>query len=214
MAGLMKTRRIYYIQFVNSKNTPSRRLISLGTSRKVSARGKFVKLEDAYHDGSFDPWIDDASVILIGRSWHDVGVMEASGSFIEQKDRNHRSENTIRTYREVLSLFRRRNDKRLRLSSITPSQSEAFVYDSPISKATQFKRFGHLRTFFRFCVRERYIKRSPLARVEVPDKPHKLPKAITRTELNLICDYLWDDYTSKLEKRQLATGELICKLPH
>ena len=185
MAGLIKKRRIYYIQFVNSRNTPSRHLISLGTSRKVSARGKFVKLEDAYKDGLFDPWIDDASVILNGRSSHDVGYVEASENFIKQKERNHRSENTIRTYREVLSLLRRRIDKRLRLSSITPSQIESFVYDSSISKATQFKRFGHLRTFFRFCVRERYIKRSPLARVEVPDKPHKLPKAITRTESDL-----------------------------
>ena len=213
MAGLIKKRRVYYIQFVNSQNTPTRKLISLSTTRKAEARGKFVKLDRAHREDLFDPWIDDPSVILNGRTSRAVYLDEASSNFLEQKVRNNRSPNTIRTYREVLSLFMKHLASNPGLSGITCSQVESFVLDPGLSKATQFKRFGHLRTFFRFCVRERIIRKNPLEQMEAPDKPHKLPKAITLDELDLICDYLRHDYHSKLQKREIAEGEIVWKIP-
>lgn len=54
---------------------------------------------------------------------------------------------------------------------------------------------------------------NPLEQIEPPNKPHKLPKAITRNELDKICSCIRADYDSKLAKRQVFEGQIVWKIP-
>ncbi len=212
-AGLIRKRHTYYIQFIDSRNHPSKKLHSLGTSRKDQARRKFVTLDRAYRDGHFDLWHDDPNIVLEEQRCINMSLREVAELFLEQKRRIGRSSNTVRTYRVVLTLLHKHLKPGIRLEKIIQSQLNSFIRDPSLSNTTQYKRYGHLRTFFRFCVGEKYMRNNPLQNVDTPDRPHTLPRAITGKELDLICEYIRQDYEFKLAQGYAKEGEIVWKIP-
>jgi integrase/recombinase XerC len=66
----------------------------------------------------------------------------------------------------------------------------SWLYDRNLEKATVARKLAALRTFFRFCVRERFAKQNPARLVSTPKLPHRVPRVLTAGELNGFLDEL------------------------
>lgn len=212
MATLVKQHGRYYLQFYDKHRSPKRKRVTLGTTRKRTATKLQRKLEDGYALGKFDPWRDDPKTFgeKDAEPWT---VEEALKEFLDAKRQQGRSENTVRSYRHLVGLFTRRVGEERLLRSIAPGDVEAFVHDQNVSKGTRHARFRHVRAWLNWCEAKGQIQRNPMAAVEAPDKPEKLPKAITWGELQAICSALREDYEAKRKAGKCREGDLIWMIP-
>ncbi|MGA8222608.1 MAG: tyrosine recombinase [Candidatus Acidiferrales bacterium] len=62
------------------------------------------------------------------------------------------------------------------------------LYDRNLEKATVARKLAALRTFFKFCVREKFTKQNPARLVSTPKLPHRVPRVLTAGELNGFLD--------------------------
>ena len=198
MAALYERNGTYYAQFYDDTRNPIRKRFSLKTGQKRTARKLLVRFEDDYLTGEFDPWTDDPW--SYDEDEHTaLQVEEAKERYLTRKQANGRTDNTIRTYREVVELLIREVGKRTVLDRIDTAEVRSFVREPSLARATQRKRYNQLKTFFRWCVKEKILKENPIEDIQAPQKPNKLPKAITESELEEVCEAVRDDYAAKRE---------------
>lgn len=212
MAGLISRNGRYYAEFYDANRTPKSKRYALGTSRKDVARRKLAQWERDFELGRLDPWLDDPRTYDLEQVEH-LSIASAQEQFLQKKKADGRTRNTLRAYREVVGLFARHIGKDTLLSAVTASQIDTFVRDSLLSKATQHKRYRHLRAFLRWCVAQEFLRKNPLNGVEKPQKPAKLPKAVTEAELQTICTSIREDYQAKLRNGEAAEGQMIWMIP-
>jgi integrase/recombinase XerC len=63
-----------------------------------------------------------------------------------------------------------------------------WLCDRKLARASIARKLAALRTFFRFCVREKFAKRNPALLVSSPKIPKRLPHVLTAEELNGFLD--------------------------
>lgn len=211
MAGLIKRKGIYYAQFHDETKDPVNKRISLQTKRKPEARLLLAEMEQKREEGVWCPWRGDLT--KQGTREEPYTLQEAIALFKEEKEADGRSENTIRTYTEILDLLARQVGSDTLVSDIKPVQLNRFIRSPRLASATQHKRYGHLRTFFRWCLKHHLIEQNPLSEVARPRKPEKLPKSVTEDELERICKKLREDYEEKLKRGVVKEGEMIWRIP-
>jgi integrase len=212
MATLVKQHGRYYLQFYHGDRSPQNKRVALKTTRKRPAQAKQRELEDAYVEGRFDPWTDDPFTYeQQGVDPQTIGA--ALRRFIHRKRERGRSKHTIRTYQEVVGLFAGTVGDGRMLDAITADQLRDFIRDDAIADATQLKRYGHLRAFFRWSKDEGFMRSYPLSDVEKPSASDKLPKAISAGELEALCDALRADYETKREKNWIREGQMVWRIP-
>lgn len=56
MPSLRKKNGRYYARFYDKRRSPKRKEVALGTTRRLVAEKKRIKLEDAFAEGKYDPW--------------------------------------------------------------------------------------------------------------------------------------------------------------
>jgi site-specific recombinase XerD len=212
MAALIERDGRFYAQFHEESRTPPRKRFSLKTTKKRTARKLMVRFEDDYLLGEFDPWTDDPWS-YDEEEYSELSVEKAKSAYLERKRSDGRAENTIRTYKEVIEGFIETVGENTFLDAVTTAQVRTFIRDPSLAKATQRKRFNQLRTFFRWSVKEKILKENPLDDLEPPEKPDKLPKAITEEELEQVCEAVREDYRAKREKGHVQEGGLIWRVP-
>jgi integrase/recombinase XerC len=66
----------------------------------------------------------------------------------------------------------------------------SWLYDRKQQKASVARKLAALRTFFKFCVRERITKQNPARLVSTPKIPKRVPRVLTAEELNGFLDSL------------------------
>lgn len=214
--GLINRNGRYYAEFYDATRDPASKRFSLRTTRKEEARRKLVALEEAWKSEEFDPWTDNPRTYKqkqerkVDLPKTLAGALEL---FLEQKQKAGRTDNTLRTYREVVSQLCSTIGGGTGLERITARQIEQTFRVSELSAATRHKRFGHFRTFFRWAQKEGLVRSNPIDDVEPPRKPQKLPKAVTEEELQAVCIALLMDYQEKHEKGQAQDGELAWRVP-
>ena len=212
MAALIERDGRFYAQFHEESRTPPRKRFSLKTTKKRTARKLMVRFEDEYLLGEFDPWTDDPWTY--DEEEHSaLGIGAAKTQYLDRKRSDGRAENTIRTYKEVIEGLIDAVGKNTVLDRVTTAEVRAFMRDPSLAKATQRKRFNQLRTFFRWSVKEKILKDNPLDDLEAPEKPDKLPKAITEEEMEKVCKAVHEDYKAKREKGHVQVGGLIWRVP-
>lgn len=111
MAAILKRNGQYYAQFYDESRSPKRKRFSLKATRKRDARRRLGKFEDDYHDGKFDPWVDDPW----SYDQEEVtpkAIQDALDHFLARKQKEDRSENTLRTYRGSSGFSCQRWEKR------------------------------------------------------------------------------------------------------
>ncbi|HEY0701825.1 MAG TPA: tyrosine recombinase XerC [Candidatus Acidoferrales bacterium] len=104
---------------------------------------------------------------------------------------------TIEDYGADLNLFREfltpPGEKTLPLGEIDHRVIREFVawlYDRKLQKPTVARKLAALRTFFKFCVREKFVKQNPARLVSTPKLPKRIPRIQTAEEINTFLDAL------------------------
>jgi integrase/recombinase XerC len=65
-----------------------------------------------------------------------------------------------------------------------------WMYERKLERASVARRLASLRSFFRFCVREKYAEQNPARLVATPKLPKRVPRVLTAEELNGFLDSL------------------------
>jgi integrase/recombinase XerC len=66
----------------------------------------------------------------------------------------------------------------------------SWLYDRKLQKVTVARKLSALRTFFKFCVREKYTRTNPAALVSTPKLPKLVPRVQTAEEIGNFLDGL------------------------
>jgi integrase/recombinase XerC len=113
-----------------------------------------------------------------------------------QYERNA-SPNTIREYRRDITEFRTfltpPGEATMPLGDVDHRIIREYVswlYDRKLEKSSVARKLAALRTFFKFCVREKFAKQNPARLVSTPKLPKRLPRVLTPGEMNGFLDEL------------------------
>ena len=177
---------------------------SLRTKDREVAERLQDRLDKLWQAGRFDPWKSGA--LPLGRPA--VRPTDVLGAFLESRRKRGRMERTIDTYRSVIGLFMRRYPRE-KLSEIRFADVESFVWDLSVAPGTRAARDRNLRTFFGWAVREGLLAMSPLEDLDRPPQPEKIPRNVTREELNRICAALRADYQEKRAADACRPGQIL-----
>jgi integrase/recombinase XerC len=107
------------------------------------------------------------------------------------------SPQTIREYRrdvqQFASFLTPPGEQTLAINDIDHRVIREFIsslYDRGLTKASVARRLAALRTFFKFCVREKIAKQNPARLVATPKLPKRVPRVLTAEQLNNFLDNL------------------------
>ena len=212
MASIFDRSGNFYAQFYDSGRSPKRKRFSLRTSDQTEARQRLTDFERAYENGDFDPWHDDP--FSLDDSDEGEGepepstVGEAIDAFCEAKERQGRTESTIRNYRKQWRLFRGRVGGERPLDNLKPQDVRSFVYDSDVKATTGANRHRHVGAVLRWTGHE-----SVIDAVEKPKTGDKLPKALREDELRSICREAVEDYRKKRLSGGCRPREVVWMVP-
>lgn len=81
----------------------------------------------------------------------------------------------------------------------------AALKDRELSKKTVARRVAALRTYFRFLVREGYLKKSPLSFLRTPKLEKRLPMVLDENEMSALLNSPEDDLSGRRDKAILET---------
>ncbi len=105
------------------------------------------------------------------------------------------SPDTIREYRRDMQQFADflapPGEKTLPLEQIDHRvirEYVGFLYDQKLERASVARRLASMRTFFKYCVRERHLKQNPARLVATPKLPRRIPQIPTAEEMNSFLD--------------------------
>jgi integrase/recombinase XerC len=109
----------------------------------------------------------------------------------------HASPGTIREYRRNLRQFEAfltpPGETTLPLGEIDHLIVREYIsslYDRRLEKASVALQLASLRSFFKFCIREKLARTNPARLVSTPKLPKRLPRVLTTEELNNFLDNL------------------------
>ena len=118
------------------------------------------------------------------------------------------SPDTIREYRRDLEQFEAfltpPGEKEPPLGEIDHRVVREYVasmYDRKLERASVARRLASLRTFFKFCVREKLTTLNPARLVATPKLPKRVPRVLTAEELNGFLDNLGSSAAKDKSKR-------------
>ncbi|HXW61476.1 MAG TPA: tyrosine recombinase XerC [Candidatus Acidoferrales bacterium] len=121
------------------------------------------------------------------------------------------SPGTIREYRRDIGQFREfltpPGEKTMPLGQIDHHIVREYVnslYDRQLEKASIARRLSSVRTFFKFCVREKWMDRNPAQLVSAPKLPKRVPQVLTASELNAFLDGLGSRGEESRRRRRLT----------
>jgi len=119
------------------------------------------------------------------------------------------SPNTLRDYRFDVEQFRDfltpPGEATLPLDQVDHRVIREFVswlWDRRLEKASVARKLAALRTFFKFCVRERYTKQNPARLVCTPKLGRRVPRVQTAEEMNAFLNELAENPAAKKSKRR------------
>jgi integrase/recombinase XerC len=104
---------------------------------------------------------------------------------------------TVHNYTGDLELFREfltpPGEKTMALENVDVRIIREFVgwlYDRKMQKVSVARKLAALRTFFKFCVREKITRQNPARLVSTPKIPKRVPRVLTAEEMNAFLNTL------------------------
>jgi integrase/recombinase XerC len=82
-----------------------------------------------------------------------------------------------------------------------------WMYDRKLERASVARRLASLRTFFKFCVREKYCAMNPARLVATPKLPKRVPQVLTAEELSGFLDTIGESSVRDKAHRQKKPTE-------
>jgi integrase/recombinase XerC len=105
------------------------------------------------------------------------------------------SPNTLREYRRDLYQFMAfltpPGEKTMPLGEVDHRVIREYVghcYDQKLKKSSVARRLASLRTFFKYCIREKKVQQNPAKLVSTPKLPKLIPRVLTAEEINGFLD--------------------------
>ena len=148
MASLIRQKNWYYIQFYDSKRTPTRKRIAVKSKTKSVAVKMLRKYEDAYAAGEYDPWTGYRTQQQeLGVFKHST-IQDALGVYIDIKSREDWRSTTAQTTSYVLKAFARDVGPDKSVQTITPAlintylNQDRFAYETKKTHKTKIKPFA------------------------------------------------------------------------
>lgn len=207
MASLFKQRGTYFLQFYDSNRTPKRKKVPLKVTRKRDAERAEKRLVAAYAEGRFDPWTDDPRTLRSNEE-PTPELRRAMTLFIQEKEKQGRTENTIRSYegnfRRLLDTIGNRP-----LDLLTAELLNQYIRAADVSSTTQHKRHRHISALLSWCVDQEYLLTNPLGGESAPKRQQRLPKTMYQKDLTAICETIRKDYRAKLDAGLCKEGQVI-----
>jgi len=121
------------------------------------------------------------------------------------------SAGTIREYRRDIRQFQQfltpPGEKTMPLGEVDHHVVREYMnwmYDRRLEKVYIARRLSSLRTFFKFCVREKYVNKNPAKLVNAPKIPKRVTPVLTPTELNALLDNLGGAGEKSRRRRRLT----------
>jgi integrase/recombinase XerC len=118
------------------------------------------------------------------------------------------SPDTIREYRRDVQQFEAfltpPGEKTLPLAQVDHRIVREYVssmYDRRLERASIARRLAALRTFFKFCVREKFTMQNPARLVATPKLPKRVPRVLTAEELNGFLDSIGSSTAAQKSRR-------------
>jgi site-specific recombinase XerD len=110
-----------------------------------------------------------------------------SDYYLKSLGGERKSQRTIDAYRWNLGLFGKTVGK-IKLLDIQPAHVRLFLADRAAAHAgsTVHQAFRVLRTFFRWCIREGFLERSPMANIQAPKIDKKVIETYSREEVQAL----------------------------
>jgi integrase len=188
---LEKRGKNYFARYYDSNRPRGKQRCrrTLKTNRKDVAERRIVAKREAFEKGTWSPWDDTSGP-------EPMSLSDAISAFLNSK-RGTVSDRTLDTYDGILSRWADRCPAGLMLRDVAPKHIKPYVYqatrergDSAVSQATKRKRWRHLKTFLRWCVKAGHIDANPLDDVPEPDKDKSLPSYLTPDELGRLLEYI------------------------
>jgi integrase/recombinase XerC len=76
----------------------------------------------------------------------------------------------------------------------------AYLHDQKLQKSSIARKLASLRSFFKYCVREGFLKESPARLVPTPKLPKRIPSVLSAEEMNV--------FLNQLSPAQAGTGKV------
>lgn len=151
------------------------------------------KLDDAYRLGVWDAWTQQPDELF--HAEHVAlpkQIGDAAEEFVIYKTKVS-APSTMQTYRSYVRLLVSVLGKKTYLERIVPGDIERFIKvrggtGCEPSKGSQHQRMIVAQSFFGWALSQGYVKSKPTDAAQRPQKPQRLPKAITDEELDAILD--------------------------
>src|SRR3984957_1547377 len=119
------------------------------------------------------------------------------------------SPDTIREYRRDTQQFAAfltpPGEKPLPLDDVDHRIIREYVgslFDQALERSSVARRLASMRTFFKFCVREKITRQNPARLVSTPKLPKRLPRVLTEEEMGGFLDRLANEAVSSKGKRK------------
>ena len=91
----------------------------------------------------------------------------------------------------------------------------SFLYDRKLQKSSVARKLAALRTFFKYCVREKIILQNPAKLVSTPKLPKRVPRVLSAEEMNAFLDKIAAGISGSKEnrtKKRTPASELDARL--
>ncbi len=116
-----------------------------------------------------------------------LSLQEAAERFCKHMDALRRSTYTIRSYRSDYRLFERflrEHNLPLTIEAITRQILESYLAAMQVlAPATVQRRLDSLAALFGYCVKEGIMMENPVARLDRPKRPERLPRALAAADV-------------------------------
>lgn len=159
MASLRKRNNGKYSAiFYDPTRTPKRKWVPLGTSDEQAARAALTELERDQRYGEYCPWED--RLLRNG-----VTLSAAAKEYLRVKSREV-VQGTLKNYIYVLRRLEQGFSHDPKLTEVRTADIDTIVFDADLALTTKNKKLQELKSFFRWCVRKKYLKHDPTKGIE------------------------------------------------
>lgn len=156
---------LYYARVSEKGRDPRRKSWPLQTSQKQTAQMRLNRLQQAFDRGDWDPW---------SGGWltpDPIPLSEAIDEFLDAK--SHLRPRTQETYEGVLSRFAGDLAPGIMVQGVTSEDLQNYIRAPDLAQATQRKRYGQMRVFWRWLLENEHIESNPLSDIDRPKKEEK-----------------------------------------
>jgi len=188
MASLQKRGKYYYVRFISGSGVDRKEVkFSLKTSRKEIAEKKLNILERKYEEETIQPF---SSNFDLNRALKDISeekkpktLDESLSKLLESKKQYKKRSRDI--YKEVINYFLDFNHLHKKpLNSIEKEHFINFLFRPGIATQTRYTNRQNLRTWWRFLLKNKWVKKDLVSDINLPQKDATiLKKMITEEEI-------------------------------